>query len=187
MNLLNDYIKPIIKAKKMGYKFLTGSQHVDDQTIMLRHDIDIQSDIMYAMKMLAAEDDLGVKSTWFFRLYGDYNLFSKGTRCLIACIQNRKHEIGFHADVDLGEDLLTKGWEVFTKYYPDASLYTEHMPSAHGYFVDKYSVWFPPSMYSINSQYISDSGGRWGKDGSFNEVVGKHKTIQVLTHPSWWI
>lgn len=83
-----------------------------DKFVILRHDIDDESDLNYALKMAKTEHDLGFHTTYYFRICD--NVFDEDT---IRTIANMGHEIGYHYEV-LGEaeGNYEKAIELFEKH-----------------------------------------------------------------------
>src|SRR2546428_703298 len=72
-------------------------QAPDRRVLMLRHDVDFS--LAYALKMAAAEQAMGVRSTYFILLYNDYyNPLAPGGRRLVEQVAAMGHEIGLHWD-----------------------------------------------------------------------------------------
>ncbi len=68
-----------------------------DNFVIIRHDIDDESDLYYASKMAMTENEMGIKATYYFRICK--NVFDVN---LIKKISELGHEIGYHYEV-LGE------------------------------------------------------------------------------------
>ena len=68
-----------------------------DNFVIIRHDIDDESDLYYASKMAMTENEMGIKATYYFRICK--NVFDVD---LIKKISEMGHEIGYHYEV-LGE------------------------------------------------------------------------------------
>ncbi|TFH44462.1 MAG: hypothetical protein E4G94_03790, partial [ANME-2 cluster archaeon] len=68
-----------------------------ERFVIIRHDIDDESDLVYATRMAKTENELGIKTTYYFRTCAkvfDVNCIKE--------ISQLNHEIGYHYEV-LGE------------------------------------------------------------------------------------
>lgn len=85
-----------------GYEFMTCAQYraadsPPDRICVLRHDVDESPE--RAMRFAAIEEELGVRSTYFFRIHAnEYNPFSFEVLSLIRDIDAAGHEVGLHAE-----------------------------------------------------------------------------------------
>ncbi|PFL57214.1 hypothetical protein COJ27_29885 [Bacillus cereus] len=91
-------------GKEQGYSFFTCKdyilrdiQHSNVLSCVLRHDVDLSPE--RAMNFAEIEHNLGIKSTYFFRVYAnEYNLFSYEVLSLLRDLKKMGHEIGYHAE-----------------------------------------------------------------------------------------
>nr|WP_321497940.1 hypothetical protein [uncultured Methanolobus sp.] len=83
-----------------------------DKFVIIRHDIDDESDLKYALQMAETENEYGFKTTYYFRICK--NVFIEKH---IKTINNLGHEIGYHYEV-LGEAEgdFEKAIELFEKH-----------------------------------------------------------------------
>ncbi|MCX9010317.1 MAG: hypothetical protein OIN66_04255 [Candidatus Methanoperedens sp.] len=96
------YIKFCQALIDSGLKILTLKDYLSmnelpEKFAIIRHDIDDESDLAYAMKMAEAEYELGFKTTYYFR--SNEKVFNVD---YIKRISGFGHEIGYHYEV-LGE------------------------------------------------------------------------------------
>lgn len=93
------YIELCKKILNTGYTLLTMEEYFSldkkpDRFIIIRHDIDDEIDLAYALKMAKVEAELGMPSTYYFRTCE--KVFDKGKLREIAELG---HEIGYHYEV----------------------------------------------------------------------------------------
>lgn len=101
-----EHYKHILKsALDNNYKVLNCVEYIDarndnrlgEKTLVLRHDVD--SKAIRAMHFARIEHELGVHSTYFFRVFSnEYNIFAYDTMAMIRDIKKMGHEIGYHAE-----------------------------------------------------------------------------------------
>jgi hypothetical protein len=73
------------------YSYLTGKQRNNKKLIVLRHDIDRKPE--NALRMAELEHELGIQSTYYFRV--PYTFKPE----IIGKIHDLGHEIGYHYEV----------------------------------------------------------------------------------------
>lgn len=196
-----SYKNSVIRYLNSGYKFTTFSQFDDEnqnKKVLMRHDIDF--DVKPAYKLAQLENQIGISSTYFFRVTAkNYNILSKSSIEDIESIKNKGHEIGLHLDHkqiqphsnDIGlilniKKLLERELDVVINSF------SIHEPSRTSLEVDggtleklelKHNAY--DKKYFKDIKYISDSGGRW-REGHFDDWLDRVDQIQILTHPLWW-
>lgn len=86
-----------------GYTFRACADYaahgpVPEQLLaVMRHDIDLLPERAPAMALIEA--DLGIRSTYFFRVHAnEYNAFGHETLAIMRDLADMGHEIGFHAE-----------------------------------------------------------------------------------------
>ena len=100
---LHTYETLLRTIKSKGFKFLTFESYVKNKNenkkmVILRHDVDRLP--KYALQMAKVENDLGIFSSYYFRITPNSN-----NPNIITKIKQLGHEIGYHY-----EDLsLSKG------------------------------------------------------------------------------
>lgn len=73
-----------------------------NKTILLRHDVEFSVPI--ALRMAEIENSLGIKSTYFIQLHGDfYNALEKRTLGQFQRIESLGHELALHFDAHFWE------------------------------------------------------------------------------------
>ncbi|WP_311777493.1 hypothetical protein [Trueperella abortisuis] len=76
---------------------LSRSEPLDGQTMVLRHDIDLNP--LKALAMARVEHSLGITSTYFIRLHAnEYNGLSHENLSILHELVRMGHEIGLHAE-----------------------------------------------------------------------------------------
>lgn len=193
--MIEEYISLILGFVKKGYVpiFFTKSPP-ENNGLILRHDIDF--DIEYAYRLSMIEDEMDIKSTYFFLMHSrSYNLLESKHLDQIKSIKSRGHQISIHFDPTLYTDIeygLLKERDLFEKLFDTPVEYISiHRPS--DYFLRN-----PNSIAGINHtyhpvylnkiKYFSDSQGQFRHGHPlYSEEFKNLKTIQLLIHPIWWV
>ena len=199
----SDYVYAIKQFQDSKYhvsSFQEFLENPSDKHLILRHDIDFS--LSAARKMALMDHELGVTSSFFFRVHAsNYNLFSAVGISLVQELLSMGHEIGLH--LESGAELFQsrEKWDSL-----DAQFFTfEKMMglkiagfSAHeparlgGLEVSdqakirwnlKYHAY--EERFTTEMKYLSDSSGRW-REGPLTNFVNQFDRIQVLIHPIWW-
>ena len=115
-----EYKSLITKILERGYRTVFYSQSPPERgALILRHDIDF--DIGYAYQLSLVEDELGVKSTYFFLLRSkSYNLLDHKNLEMVESIKSRGHHISLHFDPTVYSDIehgLIKEKDIFEKCF----------------------------------------------------------------------
>lgn len=105
----NNYREILNLALEKDYSILSCVQYYNknfnegEKIIVLRHDVDNFPE--RALEMAKIENDLGIRSTYFFRSTSNYyNILSYNCFSIINEIDKMGHEIGYHAEpVDFGK------------------------------------------------------------------------------------
>lgn len=95
MELCEALIKSDLKMLTVKDYILMESK--PEKFVIIRHDIDDETDLSYAVRMAEAENAMGIKATYYFRICK--NVFKIES---IKHIADLGHEIGYHYEV-LGE------------------------------------------------------------------------------------
>lgn len=102
-SLHHDHFRQIVqRAVEAGYVFHTcadyAATHPGDQLLaVLRHDVDIMPE--RAPGLAVIEADLGVRATYFFRVYAnEYNALSHENLAIMRDLVAMGHEVGLHAE-----------------------------------------------------------------------------------------
>lgn len=194
--LIGNYktlLKTFIKQKYYFVDFSSIDINKNSQVI-LRHDIDLDIDI--ALEMAKIENNLNIKSTYFFLLKNDsYNLLSRSSIDSVLKIKNLGHNISLHFDMKLynnSKEGLKSELKIFNQTFGEkVNMISIHRPSKD--FLEN-----PNSYFAVNNSYedkinknisyFADSGGSFKYGNPTNsEAFKNNKNIQLLIHPVWWI
>ena len=192
---MKAYRKLLQGFLEKGYQCVPFSPEPNPKkTLILRHDIDF--DVKYAHQMSLVEDEMGIKSSYFFLLHSkSYNLLEAQNMAYMKSLKDRGHTISIHFDPTLYDDIedgFAKEQALFEMLFDVEIQYTSiHRPS--DYFLnhpDKicgvYHTYQP--QYFEQIQYIADSQGKFRYGHPFDSESFKHgDTIQLLIHPIWWV
>jgi len=194
----SHYEQTLQSAIAKGYKIikLINYKINRNKIIFLRHDVDF--DLSQALKIAQIERSLGINSSFFIRMHGNYNPFSFNNYLIIKKIQSMGHEIGLHHELGFAKftnedesDLIIKGKFLLESIIgaPIKGI-SFHQPSLWNKMnLDVYSLGFEYDAYqdtfTKHVKYISDSCSRW-HDGCMCQFIGKTTKLCILTHPFWW-
>ena len=194
-NCFGKYKEFLLKFLDKGYEFkLFDELESSYGTLVLRHDIDFDVELAYECAKI--ENELGIKSTYFFLLRSEfYNLFEIRTFELVRLIKGLGHEISIHFDPTLYEDfnvgLSTESSFFNHLFNVNIKIISLHRPND---FFLKYNL--PISGISHTYQdaffkdvkYFADSTGIWRFGNPLNsEEFNSKKSIHLLIHPIWWM
>ncbi|PID28822.1 MAG: hypothetical protein CSB55_03465 [Candidatus Cloacimonadota bacterium] len=191
---IERYILLIQEIRKNGYDF-SFFNSVSDYSVILRHDIDISPQL--ALQMAKTENDLGVKSTYFFMLRSPfYNVFSRANNEIIKAIISLGHRIGLHYDdgyfsknEDL-QNLINTETEIFkSNFNTNIDAVSFHQPSQHviDNKINIKQINTYDKIFFKDIKYLSDSNMNF-KEDPFDIIKSKKfPKIQLLIHPVWWI
>lgn len=195
---MKHYEECLRLAKKKGYKFLRFDEYnkKKGKVIFLRHDIDFNID--NALKMAKIENRLKIKSTYFIRLCGNYNIFNINIYNKIKEIIDLKHEIGLHYEFNKKGDksiFLNKFISTINFFYDyKIKSIAPHDPIRLNEFktnkkmlkeinIDNFAY---ANKFIKDIKYISDSSCNW-REGCMCKVFERNiKELCILTHPIWW-
>lgn len=199
------------KALEQGFVFTNFRDYNKVKSrkkiIILRHDVDSvpHRDFEFAK----IEHDLGIISTFFVRVHGQYyNPFREKTFNIFQKILGMRHEIGLHFEArDLAPILKTDMVRLFKK---EKKVLEEILgikiisASEHAYLNRPKNFWkkhfftqVPKSRVGIKNypqekkyslpkfHYLSDSCGRW-REGCLCQNLTRYNHIQVLVHGDHW-
>lgn len=154
---LKEYIELIKELKLVGYEFLPVKHYfmgnLPVPVIFLKHDVDRFP--WRALTMAKAENDLGIKSTYYFR----YPFPAQ-----IREFPKLGHEIGLH--YEKGHDV--KREVRFLRYLADVQTVTPH----HGNGVSLDGIKVHDPMREIDFSrclYITDTGGIFGSHANLRD------------------
>jgi hypothetical protein len=187
----------LAKQKYTSCSFENYSEY--SNFIIWRHDIDFSVHSSYALAKIEAEE--GISSTFFVHLHNEfYNALEKNISELLKEILKLGHSIGLHFDShyysiktedslqamllfekEMLEVIVNTGINVFSFHNTTDEILKYNKDSYAG-MTNTYSRYFREK-----TGYCSDSNGYWKHD-RLEDILnsGKHKTLQVLTHPAWW-
>lgn len=202
----------LARALETGYRFiqyrdLAGPRRVigDRPECLLRHDVD--ADLSAAVAMAAAEQELGVSSTYFLMLRSPlYNLMGRQNHVHAETLLTLGHEIGLHYD---------QGFDAKRAWTPEQTTEAidqeaEWMEIQFGIRVSAVSFHQPgPAVlqgqittgsrvntYDRNRlaafDYFSDSNRVFPlaeKAGGIENAIAAHAptNLHLLVHPIWWV
>lgn len=194
---LQKYEETLIKALESNYKFIQIRQvndGINDDTIILRHDIEYSVERAYRMAKL--EHKIGVCSSYFVLVHSIfYNPFTPENTRMLVEMSEMGHEIGLHYETYFFED---RGLDPAEGVLEDA-LYLEKMM---GFKIESISQHRPARSTVVEKLgehyidayrkdliydlfYISDSGCKWRNQSLFDSL-GENKRIHALLHPDYW-
>ena len=170
--------------------------------IILRHDIDALP--QRHLKLARIEKSLGIKSTYFVRVHGQYYYPMGLTLKVLEAIQQMGHEIGLHSEArSLSGIFQMEAVDLFKseKTALDEALNIEVLSaSEHGDLKHRESFWANHFFTKVSKQrvgikhypqeyakyhYLSDSLQSW-KEGCLCQNLKKYPFIQALIHAEWW-
>ncbi len=191
---LHTYRKLLISLLNKGYEFQTVEEFLDspkEKCVILRHDSDIwpKNDL----KMAIVENELGIKSTYYFRVPETSNSF------FISEIVKLKHEIGYHyedlvrtkGNVDLALKSFEKNLSFLRNYYPVSTCSRHGRPLSR---IDSLKMWSDfdyKNKFNLKGEvyldidysdilYLTDNGSKWDahesnvRDTVFNSSYTLH-------------
>jgi hypothetical protein len=191
----------IVNYKQLLLSFLENSYSCQsfselpskEGAMLLRHDIDF--DVELANKLSFVEDELGVKSTYFFMLRSkSYNLLEDDNTKILFSLIDRGHNVSIHFDPTIYENYvsgLNQEIDIFNKIFnvlPECI--SIHRPNnfflKHDSLISGIRHTYQ-SIYQKDIKYFSDSQGsfRYGNPLDSPEFT-KRKSIHLLIHPVWW-
>lgn len=203
----NHYQAILKKALKMGF-VITGFRDYPKvknrpKIIILRHDIDYSS--KRALVMAQLEKKLGIKSTYFLRIHGEYyHPFDRQSYSAIKQIIELGHEIGLHSEARnlarefkmemvklfrIEKEILEKTFDlkvISASEHADLGRSKNYWRKHLFTLIEKRKVGIKhyPQEFS-DFKYFSDSLGSW-KEGCLCQNLEKFNKIQALIHPDWW-
>jgi hypothetical protein len=166
------------------------------KVLVLRHDVDIS--LEYVAPVLAAESELGVRSTVFVRTSAlGYSLDDPATASAVRRMADGGFEVGLH--YEFGADARNDRIDLQRQKQALEQCLGKPVPGAapHRVAIAKreppvetiksigfeYDAFEP--RFTREFKYISDSRRRW-REGCFCSWIDAAERLQVLTHPVWW-
>lgn len=195
-----DNYRRLLKLAKQKYSFCSFEDfEKTENPVIWRHDIDFSVHSAYALAKI--EHDEGVKSTFFIHLHNEfYNVFEKEISDLLEKIFKLGHNAGLHFDChyyaiasasQLEEKLQFEKGILEKLFGVPINVFSFHNTTEEILFYnsDRYAGMINTYSRYFREEfgYCSDSNGYWRFDRLEDVLVsGKHKKLQVLTHPAWW-
>lgn len=197
------------EAIKSGYKIANFKNHQKfknaKQVILLRHDIDSQP--RRHLEIAKIEKSLGISSTFFVRVHGEYyGVFDQENYKIIKKIAQLGHEIGLHSEARtystiykedpkniflkekaILEQIIGKKIVSASEHAPldrPENFWENHLFKRIG--KNKLGIIYHPFDEELRKfHYLSDSLGKW-REGCFCENLNKYDKIQLLVHADIW-
>jgi len=174
---LKTYRQLLVKLKSHDYKISTCENYMknhykDKQIAMLRHDVDKRP--QNALKMAHLESEIGIKSTYYFRIVRQSN-----DPDIIMQIAGLGHEIGYHyedltlskGNYELAITNFKENLNYFRSFYPVQTICMHGSPLTQW---DNKDIWneIDYKDYGIigepyfdidyqNVAYLTDTGRKW--------------------------
>lgn len=184
---------------KFKFVFYDSPTRGFEKKIILRHDVEFSVPI--ALQMAKIENQLGIKSTYFIQIHGDfYNALEAQTFKQIKEIETLGHQLALHFDAhfweitreDELERCLKKDKETFEKYfYTEPKVFSFHNNNAFTLSCVKDSYAGLINVYSNKYKnelgYCADSTGFWRYEVLEDRLrEAKDHELQVLIHDGMW-
>jgi len=191
---LKKYENILLTGITNNYEFRFFEDFRKNKTILLRHDIDVNP--TFALRIAKIEHELAVRSTFFFMLRSPfYNLFSRSVHKIVKEILEMNHAIGLHYDAaftieNIQEDINFQIEILEKTFETKVSTVSFHQPSkdviANKVKINQINTYDSNDMKGVF--YMSDSNANW-KENNPIEIIesGNYLSIQILTHPIWWV
>lgn len=197
LGLLDEYKILLESFKNNGYAFVFFKELFALQNqVALRHDIDF--DMNAALVMAKLEQELNIKSSYFFLLSNhNFNLLVPENVHIIREIKKLGHVVSLQFDPSnyaQEKELEMLEWEI--KLFENIAdteieIISFHRPSFSAMNSEK---WLPNiehtylKKYTENAYYHSDSKGLWRFGHPLEtQAFLEQKSMQLLIHPIWWI
>lgn len=181
--------------------YITGNLSQDKVNIFIRHDVDIS--LKRSLRMVEIEKDLGIHSTYLFRVYAERYSFERAVP-VIKKLTKWGFDIGLHYEtLSQAHGDKSKAIQLFEENIIDIRKLTPiKVVAAHGQRgyknrdiwenVDKDRLQIK-SFYDMNpDMYLSDAGGKRLKKKDEKVLFGRvyeakpGDVVQILIHPDWW-
>src|SRR3972149_1100081 len=175
----------------------------NSKIIILRHDIDYSP--KKALTLAKIENKLGIKSTFFVRVHGEYyHPFDRNNFPVLIQIKEMGHEIGLHTEAkNLSKIFKVDMMKIFLKekeilediFDIQVESAAEHadLDAPKNFWQDHFFsqvkkiqvgiAHFPQEYQEF--RYISDSRRSW-QNGCLCRNLGRYEKIQLLVHPDLW-
>ncbi|GIV33636.1 MAG: hypothetical protein KatS3mg031_1171 [Chitinophagales bacterium] len=190
----------LLSLAREKYLFKTYTDFNKEENFVLwRHDVDFSVHSAYELAKIESENH--VRATYFLHLHSEfYNLLEPEITLLVRKIIDLGHAVGIHFDphfYDIRseheiEEYLTFEAAIMERIFKiKPQVFSFHNTND---FTMKCKEWQYAGLINVYAEYFkrevgycSDSNGYWIYQ-RLEEVLqsGKHKRLQVLTHPAWW-
>lgn len=189
----------LIALKNYTFSLYSKNYCYDDKTIILRHDVEFSVPI--ALEMAKIENMLGIQSTYFVQLHGDfYNALESKTFNKLKIIQSLGHELALHFDahfwrISKEEDLerfIQIDKITFKNYFNiEPKVFSFHNNNAftlscsNETYVGMINVY--SKKYKNEVGYCADSTGFWRYEILEDRLkAADDNLLQVLIHDGMW-
>ena len=202
------YKQTLLRAVKEGYAVIRAldllEEEPNDKVLVLTHDIDLS--VQKALRMAKIEYDLGLRSTFFVRVSGLYNVFDVENKEALRQMVEWGHEIGLHFPLEF---YLREGCDPYDAIRIEKELLEtalsieilgfslhstgrlqrmcgDKLPEIRDVLLKagfRYSRHHLVKRYGL--KFVSDSNRYW-RDGCLCLHLGAEPRILALIHPFWW-
>lgn len=200
----SDYKKTLNQFKDSGYSITSFKEFINSPSqkhLILRHDIDFN--LNAAFKIAQIDNQLGINSSFFFRVCANgYNLSAAPAIKIINEFKEMGHELGLHLDMGMekiwgcsSQESISRQFNIFEEAIGYAAKgFSVHMPAILGGIDDCEAVKenmnltyhaYEKKFTDGEFKYISDSMKMW-REKPLIEFIGQINKIQLLIHPVWW-
>ena len=196
-----DNYKRLLSIALKNYTFSSYSKTeiYNDKTIILRHDVEFSVPI--ALEMAKIENQLGIESTYFVQLHGDfYNALEANTFNQLKEIKSLGHELALHFDAHFWqitkeeelEQFLQIDQDTFTKYFQvEPRVFSFHNNNAFTLSCSKASYAGMINVYAEKYKngigYCADSTGYWRYEILEERLRDANDSVlQLLIHDGMW-
>lgn len=196
-----EHYRELVRIAKQHYRFVTFTdQHLEEKSILWRHDIDFSPHRGRQMAQIEAEE--GVRATYFVLLHSEfYNALEREVVRIVREIAGLGHAIGLHFDAQFYdrqeelEPLLRTERQVLERTFDvPIEAFSWHNPF-RGDWIESAAADSMAGMVNAYSRtirdrfsYVSDSHGVW-RFRRLHDVLdaADDHHLHVLTHPEWWV
>jgi hypothetical protein len=197
---LTNYRKLLLIAlNNYSFSFYSKNNSYKDKTIILRHDVEFS--VLIALEMAKIEKQLGIQSTYFVQLHGDfYNALESNTYNSIKEIESLGHQLALHFDAHFWgvskEEELERFLEIdkntFSTYFkvePKEFSFHNNNEFTLSCSKDTYAgmINVYAEKYKKEVKYCADSTGFWRYEILEERLrEANDKVLQVLIHDGMW-
>lgn len=193
----------LLGAAKRRWRFVCFEDFATvEPAVLWRHDIDFSAH--RALALAAIEASLGIASTYFILLHGEfYNPLEASITGIFKQIAGMGHRLGLHFDPAyygdaiseqriLAEKLAAEKKMLESIFEVPITVFSWHNPTVSNVLSidDSYMAGMINAYCrEIRSKYtyISDSNGIWRHRTLHELLEFPVAHLQVLTHPEWWV